>query len=561
MERAALLDLVCGPASPLADTHQRYRLVSHLASGGQAEVYRAVRVSGGISSAPVTVKVFRLSGDRPLSDQLRSWDKGDAVLMDLNSRGVAGICRRADGFYGPAPHAPGRRPAGEGAVPYQVLDYLHGATLREYVSQRYGLGGAGPKLDAVAALTTLAGVLKELHEPGDPRSCPVLHMDVKPSNLIVLTNGEVRLIDFTSARYYWRDHITSVAYTMEAGAPEAFSGNVGPAYDVHGFGAVAYYLVTGEFPRTEAGWPSDGVSNPPWAVLRRHPLLDAHQPLREHLLAPVADRPEDRPRTADLASWTGRLAELVRRTPCPDVGVEWTGTGVLAATGAAIAAVQPVAGTETGAFQRIERLERELVELRSVLGHGAAVPGPAAAQELAKTQPMARVGAAPRPEPTKVAPRPPEGNGGGSRGVAAVPVKEPDPTPGQPWPAPPAGPPGPPPPPPPDPMVVLKRGSEITGVGVMFAFVCWGIWSVASGQDGFLDKFLMFLVVLAIGVGVFILARLIGKLVWERLTGRVRRSARGAHTVTGAYLAASGLGFLNQTPWVIDVWNWIRTFM
>src|SRR2546430_5158236 len=107
MAEGALLDLVCGPASPLPETYQRYRLVAHLGSGGQAEVYRAVRLCGGVSSAPMTVKGFRVDPQRPLVDELRSWDKGAPGLMDLNNRGVPGICRRADGFYGPPPHRPG----------------------------------------------------------------------------------------------------------------------------------------------------------------------------------------------------------------------------------------------------------------------------------------------------------------------------------------------------------------------------------------------------------------------------------------------------------------------
>ena len=96
MAQGALLDLVCGPASPLPETYQRYRLVAHLGSGGQADVYRAVRLCGGVTSAPLTVKVFRVDPKRPLVDELRSWDKGDAALMDLNNRGVPAICRRAD---------------------------------------------------------------------------------------------------------------------------------------------------------------------------------------------------------------------------------------------------------------------------------------------------------------------------------------------------------------------------------------------------------------------------------------------------------------------------------
>src|SRR5256885_8326538 len=91
-----LLDLVCGPASPLPETYQRYRLVAHLGSGGQAEVYRAVRLCGGGSSAPMTGKGFRLDPNRPLVDELRSWGKGDAGLMGLNNPGVGRICRPAD---------------------------------------------------------------------------------------------------------------------------------------------------------------------------------------------------------------------------------------------------------------------------------------------------------------------------------------------------------------------------------------------------------------------------------------------------------------------------------
>ncbi|MGH3716853.1 MAG: hypothetical protein ACRDT4_25845, partial [Micromonosporaceae bacterium] len=163
-----------------------------------------------------------------------------------------------------------------------------------------------------------------------------------------------------------------------------------------------------------------------------------------------------------------------------------------------------------------------------------------------------------QPEPTKIAP-PPQSANGGVRGVATVRAKEPDPTaesePVRPWSADQR-----PQRPAPELSVVLKRGSEITGVGVLFAFVCWGIWSVASGQNGFLDRFLIFLFVLLIGVGVFILARLVGRFLWERLMGRVRRNARGAHTLTGAYLVAAGLGFLGQTPWVVDLWAWLRNW-
>src|SRR5689334_19615761 len=229
----------------------------------------------------MTVKVFRIDPQRPIADELRSWDKGDAALMDLNNRGVPGICRRPDGFYGPPPHRSGERPPPGDAVPYQVYDYLHGVNLREYVSQRAGLSAGARRLNAITALKTLAVVLKHLHYPQESGATPVLHMDIKPSNVMVLTNGDVRLIDFTGARYFREEEITQIAYTPESGGPEAFGGvkYVGPAYDVHGFGAVAYYLVTGAYPRV-SGTGGPDASPPPWNVLRRHPMLESMPALR-----------------------------------------------------------------------------------------------------------------------------------------------------------------------------------------------------------------------------------------------------------------------------------------
>ncbi len=46
-----VLDLVCGPEGPLPESVQRYRLVAPLGSGGQADVFRGVRLCGRVASA------------------------------------------------------------------------------------------------------------------------------------------------------------------------------------------------------------------------------------------------------------------------------------------------------------------------------------------------------------------------------------------------------------------------------------------------------------------------------------------------------------------------------
>ncbi|XVU26880.1 DNA-directed RNA polymerase II [Actinoplanes sp. CA-054009] len=102
----------------------------------------------------------------------------------------------------------------------------------------------------------------------------------------------------------------------------------------------------------------------------------------------------------------------------------------------------------------------------------------------------------------------------------------------------------------------MRRGGEWTSAAVLFAFVCWGVWTL-SGDGDFGGPLITFLVILAVAAGLFCLARLVGHLVLERQFGRVRRSSRGSHLVTALFLAGVGVTFLQQTPWVMTAYHWV----
>jgi hypothetical protein len=101
-----------------------------------------------------------------------------------------------------------------------------------------------------------------------------------------------------------------------------------------------------------------------------------------------------------------------------------------------------------------------------------------------------------------------------------------------------------------------RNGAEWTAAGGLFAFVCWGIWAISARGD-LTSPVVTFLLTLLVAVGLFALSRLLGRLVWERQLGRIRRSARGAHAVTAIFLGGVGIAYLQQTEWVVSVWNWI----
>jgi serine/threonine protein kinase len=183
-------------------------------------------------------------------------------------------------------------------LPYIVMEYVEGETLAELMAR------AGPVSPdrAVELLVQVCAGLEHAHAAG------LVHRDIKPQNLLVRTDGVVKVADFGIARTLQGTQLTQVGTVLGTAAylaPEQAAGErVMAAADIYSLGAVAYELLTG---RT----PYEFESLAELALKQREappPIPEAPPGLERAVLRALAFRPQDRPESA-----TAFARELARR--------------------------------------------------------------------------------------------------------------------------------------------------------------------------------------------------------------------------------------------------------
>jgi hypothetical protein len=102
----------------------------------------------------------------------------------------------------------------------------------------------------------------------------------------------------------------------------------------------------------------------------------------------------------------------------------------------------------------------------------------------------------------------------------------------------------------------LRSGGEWTTAAVLFAFICWGLWAIASDGNP-VTSVIVFTLSLLVAAGLFALCRLVGRMVLEKHLHRVRRSALGSHLVTSVFLVGVGVAHLQQIDWVMRAYHWV----
>lgn len=200
----------------------RYRVEARIATGGMSTVYRGLDVR---LDRPVALKVMdaRYAADREF---LTRFQREARAIARLKSPGLVAIYDQGN----------------DTTHPFLVMELVTGGTLRELLRER----GPMPPHAVVAVLRPVLSGLGVAHRAG------LVHRDVKPENVLISVDGEVKLADFGLVRATTEAGITSTSVILGTAAylsPEQVLGEeTGPPSDVYAVGIMAFELLTGTTP-------------------------------------------------------------------------------------------------------------------------------------------------------------------------------------------------------------------------------------------------------------------------------------------------------------------------
>jgi eukaryotic-like serine/threonine-protein kinase len=298
--RVALADAGPGRATKFG----RYTLLKPLARGGMGEVYLAT--SGGIEGAerPCVVKLIRREHAADRSFLARFFDEA-RVQAQLQHPGVAQVLEAATDHSG---------------MPYVVLEHVEGRNLGEVRQRAAQLGVAVSWADAVAVAVSLADALAHVHERVDAKGTPlqIVHRDLSPQNVMVAYGGDVKLIDFGTARGENRrcQTVAGVVFAKPGYVAPEVANNIpgGPQADIYGLGIILWELIMGR--KFLVGDPEEHLSEV--AKGRRSPApvsLTNNVPLDLDTIIARMTAPDVRDRFQTAREVTAALLRTLKRAP------------------------------------------------------------------------------------------------------------------------------------------------------------------------------------------------------------------------------------------------------
>jgi serine/threonine protein kinase len=227
----AFANNLTGKLSPNALLDNRYLILRLVGQGGMGAIYQAVdtRLQGRVCAVKEMSVASLPPGERPPA--IQQFEQEAAMLARLHHPHLPQVC---DFFEDNGHH-------------YLVMDFIEGQTLDQRLAAKQR-----PFSEQQVRLWAdqLSAVLSYLHK----QNPPIIFRDLKPDNIMLDQNDQIKLIDFGIARLFKpaqaRD--TQVIGTPGYAAPEQYgSGQTDERADVYGLGVTLLTLLTGHDPAAD----------------------------------------------------------------------------------------------------------------------------------------------------------------------------------------------------------------------------------------------------------------------------------------------------------------------
>ena len=200
----------------------RYEIVKLIGVGGMADVYKANDI---VDSRVVAVKILKkeFSENEEFLRRFRNESKAIAVLSHPNIVKVLDV-----GFTN--------------KIQFIVMEYIEGITLKEYMEKEQRLNWK----DAAYFMIQILRALQHAHDRG------IVHRDIKPQNIMMLTDGTIKVMDFGIAKFAREEGLTTTAQAIGSvhyiSPEQARSDVTDEKSDIYSVGIVLYEMLTGVKP-------------------------------------------------------------------------------------------------------------------------------------------------------------------------------------------------------------------------------------------------------------------------------------------------------------------------
>ena len=227
---------------------ERYTLLKRIARGGMGEVYLAT--AGGIEGAerPCVVKTIRREHEEDRSFLARFLDEA-RIQAQLQHPGIAQVLEATNDCAG---------------KPYVVVEFIEGRNLGDVRARAGQLGMRMGWAESLAVSIVMTDALAHVHERTDANGKPldIVHRDLSPQNVMISYAGDVKLIDFGTARGQNRrcQTISGIVFAKPGYvAPEVANNTPGgvPA-DLYALGIMLWEMLAGR--RFLAGDPAQHMA-------------------------------------------------------------------------------------------------------------------------------------------------------------------------------------------------------------------------------------------------------------------------------------------------------------